>query len=75
MLIDDYTAHDIRTARIGRGAPLESEAIYIEGPSNRRERELVHRSLRKRERDEVNDWLARRGHLAEHLSFCKRRRG
>lgn len=75
MLIDDYTADDIRTARIGRGAPLGSDAIFLEGPTNRRDRELSLRSLQKRERDEVNDWLARREHLAEHLSFCKRRRG
>ena len=64
-----------RRARIGIGAPLEGEAIYIEGPTNRNEVELVGTALRRKERKEALEWAERRDALSRHCCYCKMQLG
>lgn len=62
--------------RVGRGAPLLGDAIYLDGPADayqRRRRDIVSSEwLRRKEREEVKEWSERRDQLAGHLYFMKK---
>lgn len=62
--------------RVGRGAPLHGDAIYLEGPANaqrRRTRDIVNNAwLRRKEVAEAREWLKRREVLANHHYYMKK---
>ena len=62
--------------RVGRGAPLHGDAIYLEGPANaqrRRTRDIVNTAwLRRKEVAEAREWLKRREVLANHHYYMKK---
>lgn len=65
-----------RVHRVGRGAPLLGDAIYLEGPEtaySRRNGDIVSRAwLRRKERVEAKEWDQRREMLADHLYYMRK---
>ena len=57
--------------RVGRGAPLPGDAIFLEGESDRRERESTTGLNVRAEKLEARDWIARREQLTDHLAYTK----
>lgn len=72
----EYGDSNTRIHRVGWGAPLLGEAIYLEGPEDayrRRTRDIVsNRVLRRNEIAEAKEWRERRSQLADHLFFMKK---
>lgn len=71
MIIDSIDVNEINSSRIGRGAPLPGDSMYLEGPSNRDEREICSRHLRRMEQAEAAEWVERRDALSQHIYYCK----
>lgn len=69
MMTDEITSDDRQSARIGRGTPLPGDGIFLEGPSNRAERELTGRARRLKEKTEALEWAERRDILSKHCLY------
>ena len=65
-----------RVHRVGWGAPLLGDAIYLEGPEDsyrRRSSDIVTSAyLRRKENAEAKEWRERRSLLSNHLYFMKK---
>ena len=72
----EFGDNPTRIHRVGWGAPLLGDAIYLEGPEDayrRRARDIVSNQwLRRKELAEAKEWRERRSMLADHLYFMKK---
>ena len=70
MMLSEMDTHD-SSVRVGRGAPLDRDAIWLQGalpPAP-----VVARAPGVREAKKLaKDWAKRRRELAEHLEYAKR---
>ena len=71
IMLDNSSDESMGEVRVGRGAPLPGDAIYLEGESDRRERETWTGHNVRAEKEEAKDWMSRRDNLAVHLAYTK----
>lgn len=60
--------------RVGRGAPIGRDGIYLEGPESLATRfmgETCLARIKRQDKLEAVEWLKRRDALADHIEFCK----
>ena len=75
MLLDVGAEQGItNVTRVGRGAPVGNDGLWLEGPEQLNGRLMGDTSLsliRSADRIEAIKWMERRELLADHLEYCR----